>query len=138
MAGRGVSRGGIWPLVIVVVLVFLTSPAVAQDSTDALIGYWRQNGEAVFMEISQTESGFEGVIVRADWTPGLVGSKVYPMLAYNDDRKRWIGRMLVPESQQVEDVELTLKRNNKELWSKTLSGPRTRVKWKRATPEEVN
>jgi len=51
--------------------------ALAQQGDDPLNGYWKQVGESVYIVITLSEGGYEAEVMRNDWAPGLVGTKIF-------------------------------------------------------------
>ncbi|MFQ3246719.1 MAG: hypothetical protein ACI9SP_003373 [Arenicella sp.] len=66
--------------------------ALAQQGDDPLNGYWKQVGESIYIEITLSESGYQAEVMRNDWSPVLVGTKIFEnVLSVSKKRARWAG-----------------------------------------------
>jgi hypothetical protein len=108
--------------------------ALAQQGDDPLIGYWKQVGESVYIEITLSESGYEAQVMRNDWTPALVGTKIFEnAVSVSNKKPRWAGEAFTVGSNEPGKANLNLDRSGQ---LKTKLKPGGRATWKRTDPIE--
>jgi hypothetical protein len=108
--------------------------ALAQQGDDPLNGYWKQVGESIYIEITLSENGYEAEVMRNDWAPGLVGTKIFEnVLSVSKKKLRWAGDAIIVGSDESGKATLNLDRSG-EL--KTRFKPGGRAKWVRTDPIE--
>ncbi|MBL4672849.1 MAG: hypothetical protein JKX81_11375 [Arenicella sp.] len=108
--------------------------ALAQQGDDPLNGYWKQVGESVYIVITLSEGGYEAEVMRNDWAPGLVGTKIFEnVLSVSNKKPRWAGDTFTVGSNESGKATLSLDRSG-EL--RTRLKPGGRAKWKRTDPIE--
>ncbi len=100
-----------------VFLVVLASGlnAVAQDSSaNSLNGYWKQEGASVYIRVVDNEGIFEAEVIRNDWSPGLVGTKLFQNVVVSEKRNdRWSGESVDAASGRVGKASLRINRDGK-------------------------
>ena len=126
----------IWSSLCIVVfsLVGASSSVIAQQNTDQLSGYWRQKEASVYIQVVNSGGSYEAEIVRNDWEPGLVGTKLFHnVVAERDKKNSWAGNTPISGSSQLGTTTLKMNRSG-ELRSRHKPGGR--ATWVRSEPIE--
>lgn len=138
MFGNGVLPAAQRAAVLSLFILLLLMAAKAQANAQDLLGYWRLDGDSVFIQVVETEAGLEASVIRSDWAPGQVGHKMFEALRYDAEENVWLGIANSLEGDGPIDVQIKLRRKNVEFKVRNTSGPRLRMKWKWADKEEFN
>jgi uncharacterized protein (DUF2147 family) len=108
-----------------------TSHAIAQNNEfeSNIEGYWQKEGEAVVMEMKNTDGEIEGIIVRNDWSPGLIDVTFVKELQFDPSSERWTGQIYDTKSNQYRKGSISFKKGNSTISIKVRG--RRRVNWLR-------
>lgn len=119
---------------LVICLASSFNAALAQQGDDPLIGYWKQVGESVYIEITLSGNGYEAQVMRNDWTPALVGTKIFgSVVSVSNKKPRWAGEAFTLGSNEPGKANLSLDRSGQ---LRTRLKPGGRATWKRTDPVE--
>jgi len=119
---------------LVIGLASSLNVVLAQQGDDPLIGYWKQVGESVYIEITLSESGYQAEVMRNDWTPALVGTKLFEnVVSVSNKKPRWAGEVFTVGSDESGKANLSLDRSGQ---LKTKLRPGGRATWERTDPVE--
>lgn len=117
---------------IVVALSSGLNVALAQQSDDPLNGYWKQVGESVYIQITRSDDGYQAEVIRNDWAPGLVGSKLFKnVVSVSNKKPRWAGDTIINGSEISGEATVRINRSG-EL--STRLKPGGRATWERSQP----
>lgn len=111
-----------------------TGLAVAQADGEELIGLWRQDLQSLIIEVTEQEGSdglLEATIIKEDWNPGLVGTIMFKDLSYDEKSKKWSGLGFTTIDEEMQPVDITIKRRGMQLLTRMKVGLRKKVKWKR-------
>ena len=111
-------------LIIVGLVCAIAVEAAEQDNK--LLGYWQKKGEAVVLEMKQVDGKIEGIIVRADWEPGLVEKVFVRNIEFESDSENWKGEFYDTRSDQFRQGSISARKSD--TLSIKVKG-RRRVSW---------
>ncbi len=96
----------------VMLLSFMpTAFAVAQQE-ESIEGYWKQQGESVYIKVDNKDGRMNAEVVRSDWAPGLVGTILFSDVVAVEGRKdRWAGETPNPNSSRAGKATLRVYRS---------------------------
>ena len=125
--------------VCLVAAVLGCGSAVAQSDEqnsdeDNLIGFWRQSGASLMIQVERENDALTGVIVKEDWNPSLIGQVLFKDLQYNPKSKKWTGQLLSNEREEPLNVTIRMKRSGTEFTSRSKSRQHKNIKWKKTEP----
>lgn len=113
--------------------VSTSMPVNAQES-DSLLGFWKQEKQSVYIQITEVDGVINAEMIRNDWSPGLVSKNVFQNLTPGKKNK-WQGDAIIVGSDEMGTVNVSLKRGQ-ELTTKVKPGRTKKIKWSRSEPME--
>lgn len=125
--------GGVSVLALAIAM-YSCAALAQQDAAGSLLGFWRQDGQSLIIEVVDVDGVFEATIVKDDWNPGMVGLDMFKELQYNAESKKWEGTGLLVDTNEQQPVTLKMKRSKQEFVSRMTAKPRKKIKWKRTDP----
>jgi len=88
--------------------------AVAQDGSYSLSGYWKQERASVYIHVVDVDGIYEAEMIRNDWSPGLVGTKIFQNVVVSEKRtNRWSGESVDAASGRIGKASLRINRDGK-------------------------
>jgi hypothetical protein len=121
-------------LLLGMIAVLSTSVPVKAQESDSLIGFWKQKGASVYIQISETDGVINAEMIRNDWAPGLVSQNIFQNLTPGK-KNRWTGDALLVGSDEMGTVSVSMK-DGQELTTKVKPGRTKKIKWSRSEAME--
>jgi len=122
----------------VVLFAILGSTQVSAQKVEAsIVGFWQQQNDSVYIEITESDGVLLAEMIRNDWNPALVGKTIWTDLK-TEDNKKWVGVVINNKPNSTSDSnskasKITLRlRRGTQLSSLQKPGKHPRIKWVRS------